>query len=191
MPKRQPVNGLQLISDFQTALISIATSQVAKSEAERSENAMIEHLRTMSGGYYLQPGALTSDNKDAVTHASLDAHIKKVQAEQIQRLNAEQLANLHAKTRADFLNRKVNIRVLDSASLPVESVWFDPVGGYRNSVNKRRSFQGVIEDILLDRNAIVIKPTGVTHLFNQNLQAFIVYVIDPNSFQPTIELTVL
>jgi hypothetical protein len=191
MPKRPPVIGQDLVNDFQTALVSIATSQVAQSEAQRSENAMVEHLRSLSGGYYLQPGALVSDSRDAVSHASLDAHIKKVQAEQIQHMNAEQLQALQVRAHTDFLGRKVRINVLNNATSPVESVWFDQMNGYRNSTNKRKVIVGVIEDILLDRNALVIKPVGATHLFNQALQSFIIYVIDPNTFQPTIELTVL
>ena len=191
MQKRPPVEGRSLVNDFQTALVSIATSQAAQFEAQRSESAMVEHLRSLSGGYYLQPGALSSDNTDAVSHASLDAHIKKVQAEQIQRLNTQQLTTLQARTKEDYLNRKVRVNVIGNTTSPIESVWFDPLSGYRNSVNTRKVFNGVIEDILLDKNALVIKPLGMTHLFNKNLQAFIVYVIDPQTFQPTIELTVI
>ncbi len=191
MPKRPPVIGQQLINDFQTAIASIETTQAAQYEAERSENALVEHLRSISTGYYLQPGALAQDNQDAVTKASLDAHIKKVQAEQIVQLNAEQLADLQFRSKNDFLNRKVRISVTDRKANPIESVWFDSVTGYRTNATKRRRVLGRIEDILLDRNAIVIKPIGMTKLFNSGLQSFIIYVIDPDTLQPAISVEIL
>jgi hypothetical protein len=169
----------------------MATSQAAQSEAQRSENAMVEHLRTLSAGRYLQPGALVVDSQEAVSHASLDAHIKKVQAEQIQQLNAQQLAQLQIKTKTDFLNRRVRITVINNQSNPVESLWFDPRSGYRNSPNNRRIIQGTIEDILLDKNAIVIKPNPMLRMINNSLKAFIIYVIDPQTFTPTVEITVI
>ncbi|MBC7581386.1 hypothetical protein H7097_00780, partial [Aeromicrobium sp.] len=174
MPKRPPVQGQQLVNNFQTALISLDTSQAAQFEAERSENALVEHLRTISSGSYLQPVALDDGSQDAVTRASLDAHIKKVQAEQINQLNTEQLANLQAVVLADFRRRKVRITVVNAKLKPIESIWYDQNTGYRNSINSRKTVVGVIDEILLDRNALVIKPVGLTRFINKSLTSFVV-----------------
>jgi hypothetical protein len=180
----------QLIANFQTVFVSLATVQAAHQEATRSEQALLHHLQGIGGGGYLQPTALATGNQDQVSQASLDAHIKKVQATQLDSMNAYQLQELQQQTQSAYAGRKVQITVRTPELEPVELVWFDQQHGYRNNIAKRRSFTGVITEVLLDKNALVLSPTAASKLMNSRLHSIVVYIIDPQTFTPMVEISV-
>ncbi|MDB5170204.1 MAG: hypothetical protein JWN82_600 [Candidatus Saccharibacteria bacterium] len=184
-------SGQQLLADFQTAFVSAATIEAAKYEATRSEDELIDHLSAVSSGTYLNPGNLSSDMQADLTRSSLDTHIKKVQARQLDSMNAQQLKQLLDEDRTMYIGRKISVRVLNPRSEAVESVWFDQRAGFRSGTTKKQKITGVVQDVLLDRNALILKPTLSGRLLNTSLENYMVYVIDPDTLMPMVEFTLL
>ena len=191
MSKKPPVTGQTLISAFQTAFVNAATIQAAKYEASRSEHQLVDELAAMSSGTYLNPGSIANVNPDALGRASLDAHIKKVQAQQLNAMSLAQLQSLIAESKESFTGRKVRINVKDSQQQPIDIVWFDQQNGYRTSVARKRVVSGKIEDIMLDRNMLILKPGAGLRLLNGRLQNYLVYIINPDTLEPMVDITVI
>lgn len=185
---KQPTGSAQaLLADFQTAFVALATKEAAKHEADRSENELLQHLNAVSSGGYLQPGSLPTDLQADMSRGSLDAHFKKVQAQQLDSMSNERLDSLQTLANKQYLGRRVVATQPKGADF-IEAVWYDQRRGYYNSLYKRPTVGGTIEAILLDRNMLVVKPSWQLRLLNNNLQNYIVYVIDPNTVQPMITL---
>lgn len=185
----QPViSGAQLVADFQAAFINATTATAAKAEAERSEIEVMQQLNGAANGGLLQPGNLNPDWQAGITRESVDAHIKKAQATQLDALNAVQLAQMTEADNHAYHGRRVTVRVQVPVDQPVEAVWFDKYTGYRNTPYKTKSISGTISEVLLDRNALVIKPTFARRTLIQNLKFFVVYVVHPATAQPMVEI---
>lgn len=182
-PKR---TGQQLVADYQTVMVSSSAIDAAAYEAERSENELMQYLASTSSGNYLQPGDLGNPDESSIGRASLDAHVKRVQAQQLQALNHEQIRQLSALDKQDFIGRQVIIEQLDPSRKCIELLWFDTQNGYRSNPTNKRRIYGIIEDVLLDKNILLIKPRLRNRLLTSNLQGYVVYVIDPVSAQPLV-----
>lgn len=184
------VLGQQLVTDFKAALISSATVELAKREAERSEAEITGLLSYVSNGSFLNPSALTTESQSAVTRASVDAHVKKIQAQQMELLNAGQLAELSERDQMQYGGRKVRVGIIDYKQQPVESVWSDPHLGYRKGVITKGGVAGTIDQVLLTQNLLVLKPTGFNRLLNRQLLYYIVYVMHPETLEPLVQLEI-
>jgi len=193
MRKKEPKlgSGQQLLADFQTAFVSAATIEAAKYEAARSENELVSQLTAVSNGTYLQPGAMSGDAQARMTHDSLDAHIKKVQARQLESMNAGQLQELMIQANNTYHDRKIQVTILPGNKDVIESLWFNKYKGYRSGVIKKGHINGIIEEVVLDKNLLILRPTASAQLFNSELQNYLVYVIDPTSLLPTVEFNLL
>jgi len=187
MTQRTIVSGQALINDFRTVLLTAATSQAAKHEATRSENALLQHLQDVSQGF-LQPGSLSGDDPERLSRASLDAHIKKIQAQQFERLNAAQREALQTQAAASYQGRRVQVSVTMPNRKPIEAVWADHQTGFRTAATRRRTLVGVIEEVRLDQNVILIRPARIAAFFNSQLRGFLIYIIDPETLDPMVEL---
>lgn len=188
---KQPLSGQALVADYQTVFVSTATIEAAHYEASRSENELVQQLEDISAGTYLNPGSIEPGTQDAMTRLSLDAHIKKVQARQLSDMNAQQLAALIEESRSRYIGRKVKVSVLPTADKPIDVVWFDERSGYRTSTSRKTAVTGVIEDVLLDRNVLILRPTWGMRLLNSHLRNYLVYIINPADFSPMVSLTFL
>lgn len=189
---QQPhVTGRQLIADFQTVLVSAAAIDAAAYEAERSENELMQYLATSSADGYLQPGDLQRDDSTDVNRASLDAHVKKVQAQQLLALNNDQLAHLAAQDQTDFVGQRVVIEQLDTTSQCIELLWFDPTHGYRSNPTRKKRIAGTIQEVLLEKNILVIKPQLRNRLLSSNLHGYMVYVINPATNMPLVSCSIV
>lgn len=183
------VNGWQLVADFQTAFISIVTSEIVQNEANNSEEDMLQQLSRLSGGGYLNPGNIDPERQYNMSRASLDAHIKKIQAQQVEVLKAEQVRNLIEDDEALYIGRKVQVDVLLGSKSPIDGLWFSTQTGYRsNTLNKKR-IKGTVQELLLDKNVLIVKPHLVPKLLNSELESYIVYIIDPDTAEPMVNLT--
>lgn len=189
--KKQNISGQLLLADYQTAFVSMATVETAKFEAERSENTLLAQLSTIGSGQYLNPGSISSDLQTNVTRASLDAHIKKVQAEQLKSIGTLELLRLTEQDQADYKKRKVRINILPGQDSPLDSVWFNNQTGYRTSTLKRKAVVGTIEEVALDKNVLVLKPNLTMRLINPELKSYLVYIIDPATLKPMVDITLI
>jgi hypothetical protein len=186
-----PISGQQLVHDFQSVYIAVATAAAAHHEAEHSEHAVVEYLARATSGTFLNPSVIAQESQPSLTKASLDAHVKKVQAEQIQAFSDAQIQQQNAKVQILYRGRKVQINVLTNGSSPIESIWLDKRTGYRQGVVQRARLTGVIQEIHLDKNLLVVLPTRLPRLVNPNLKQYLVYIIDPLTLTPMVELTLI
>lgn len=185
------LSGAQLVADFQSALVTIATENSATFEAVRSEKQLVQDLERISKGDYLNPVALQSDPKAYFAHASLDAHIKKVQSAQVVKASQEQLSFLEHEVSQNYKGLRVRVRVLSDASHPIECVWFDERSGFRTSVYGKRVIEGTVDNTLIDKNVIILRPGFGRRLLNSNLKSYLIYVIDPSTLQPSVSIDIV
>lgn len=187
----EPLTGQQLVADYQSTLLSMATAQAAEFEAKRSEDDLINNLVATSAGNYLNPEGMNEDLGNNAARASLDAHIKKIQAEQIKSMSSVQLQDMIDKDQQDYKGKKVSISVIDKEFQPIEAMWFDQRKGYTNSIYKVKKIEGFIEEILLDKNALIIKPKLLRRLIVNDLKYFAIFVINPTSLEPAVEIKII
>ena len=186
-----PISGQQLVADFQSVLLSRATADAALMAAERSETQLMQQLNAASRGSLLNPSNLQDVDSDYVVRASLDAHIKKVQAEQLQTMTNAQISQLIMEDQLAYRGKRVRISVLDAGFEPFDAVWFDQRSGYTTSTFRKRKIEGRIEELGFEKNLLIIKPKGLIQLINSNLQCYVAYIINPDTLRPAVEISLL
>jgi hypothetical protein len=182
------MDGQQLVSEFQEAVIGLATANAAELEANRTESDLIHHLQALSSGRFLQPAAINEHEQADITRTSLDAHFKKVQATQLSQMSAAQLHEKTDKAAKIYRGRRVQITVLPGAKDVIDLIMYDPQRGYRLSSSNRRIITGIIDEISFEKNALVLRPSLSIRMLNKNLKNYVVYIIDPQTFSPLVSL---
>ena len=185
------ISGQQLVADYQSVFMTIAMSETASYEATRSEQALLHELQSMSGNVLLNPDSIPGGAQGDIAHDSLDAHVKKVQADQMRQLQLQQVSQLITDDQARYHGKKVRLNVLDSKDKPIDSTWFDSQKGYHTGTTRLKQLTGIIEEVLLNKNALIVKPSWQKHLISPGLQYYTVYVIAPDSLQPMVSVTLL
>lgn len=180
--------GQQIIDDFKSAIIIRSTAEYAKEEAIRSESETIKGLDAISRGTYLNPSVVPEDIQEQITRASVDAHIKKVQANQINQNSKGQLMEMQINAEKNFKSKNVKITVLQREEKPIESIWLDPRSNqYYPGVLNTKGISGKIQEILLDRNSVMIKPNFLSRVSASNRKFFLVYIINPKTLEPMVK----
>lgn len=191
----QKISGELLLSDYITAYVSTITNDVAKLQAEESENNLMSDLNSLSSGNYLNPGSININNFDqnSVARASLDAHIKKVQAQQLDTITKYQVQNLLETDKNLYFGKKVRVKVIlpNKEMPPIETIWYSQKTGYSKSNNQKLEITGFIDEVLLDKNILVLKPSTLGKFINNRLNGYFVYVIDPTSLKPSVALELI
>ncbi|MES2971777.1 MAG: hypothetical protein V4702_05645 [Patescibacteria group bacterium] len=189
------LSGDLLVGDFLAALTNRMTAETAKIVAEQTE---ADTLRTVQqatlnpGAAYLNPNEILSTSQDMLVRSSLDAHVKKVQAEQVSAMAADQLSQMQSENQIAYVGKKVQINVLDHSSNPVESYWVNSKTGQETTgIVKKSSINGVIDTVALDKNLLLIKPTLGSRLINPARKYFLVYVINPQTLTPAVKISLL
>jgi hypothetical protein len=189
--KQLNLSGDLLLADFQSAFVAIATAQFANDQAQQSEHAIVSELHDLSSHAYLNPESINPVRQNDIGHASLNAHVMKVQATQLQQMSQEQLSQQQSQVSSSYVGRKVRVAALNSTESPFDAVWFNDRTGYRTNVYKKSVITGTITEIDLAKNLLVVKPSLFPRLINREFTAYFVYVIDPSSVQPAVEINFL
>lgn len=182
--------GAQLVSYFQSVFFNLANMEVSRQEATISEQRAVSELQYFGGANVLNPKNIPVDSSAEIAKSSVDAHIKKVQAEQIEHLTNVQLEAAKSEVSTQFVGRKVAIKIHAKEYGIVESVWFSPSKGYTTSDVKTNGIKGRIKEVLLDKNALLIEPSLAARLIDSGRKFYVVYVIDPNTFEPRVDIEV-
>ena len=183
-------NGIELLASFQSALLSSATVDAAKAAAESSEATTLSYLDTVSQGSFLQPENIPGTTHESIARASVDAHIKKVQAKQIADLNDQQMTQAQKELLRSYVGRQARISPLNPRFQAIRSIWFDIRNGYREGVVSRGSVSGIIDDMRLDEGILILSPRGLNKLLNSSLRSYVVQVVDPGSLQPLVNIRI-
>lgn len=179
--------GAELVASFEAVMINKVGAAVSAAEATESEQMATDTLRYFGGGNVLNPSLIPAESNARIARASVDAHIKKIQAAQYEALSSAQLADIQATTQK-YTNKPITIRVLDRDSKPIESVWFSAKKGYYTGVVNTGQLKAVVEEVWFDKNAILLKPRRVSRLLEPNRKNYILYIVNPDTLQPMVEL---
>lgn len=185
------ITGEILVADFQSAFAALATAQYARDQAQHTENAVVSELNYISGQNYLNPSSISPVRQNDIGMASLNAHVMKVQAAQLQQMSHEQLETLQTQISDDFVGRKIQVTALQSAENPFDAVWFNDQTGYRSNTLKKSMISGTIVEVSLAKNLLVLKPKLFPRLINREFTAYFVYIIDPTTLQPAVKIDLL
>ncbi len=183
--------GQQLVVDYQTIFLSRAMSEYAETEAAVSESDLMNQLVAIQSGGYLNPASFDDEIGARVAKVSLDAHVKKVQAAQLKTLSTTQRSELMVVNNKLFVGKKVRIRNTGSDFNPFDFLWFDSTHGYRTNAVKKQYIEGIIKELLVDKNILVLQPKLLRRIVNSNLQNYLVYVINPRTLEPAVSVEVI
>ena len=185
------ISGDLLVSDFISAMTNLSTAETAKYVAKRTEEQAMDELRSVSAHtnpVFLTPADIDPQAQAHIARSSLDAHLQKAQSEQIEAFTGRQVADLEAAARLNYKGRKVRVDIVDSAFGPIESVWFDKrTGQYRQGAMKK-GIRGIIEEVSLGHNRLVIKPTLIGGLLVPDRKFFFVYPVNPQTLQAAVKI---
>ena len=188
---RPELTGGALVADFTAAMTNLATAETAKYAATKSEEDTIATINAAAptNAVYVTPEDMSPAMQAAVARSSVDAHLKKVQAEQINSFTAQQVAQTEQDDKQNYIGRKVRVTVIDPEFKPLESYWFNNKTGQEGRGNlKFKTAKGRIEDLSLQNNVLVLKPTWGARLVIPERKFLLVYVVNPKSLQPAVRI---
>ncbi len=184
-------SGKELVEQFKDALIIRSSAEYASEEAVRSENETVSGLDAISRGSYLNPSSVPEDLQNQIARASVDAHIKKVQAKQLNENSKYQLEDMKLNLNEKYNGKKIKVNVLNRQQKPIESIWYDPkYNDYYNGILDTGGISGKIQEILLNKNAILVKPNLLSRLSASNRKLFMVFIINPDDLTPLVSLEI-
>lgn len=189
----QPViSGEQLVADFHSAILNLVTMDVAQAEAKRSEADVTEALQyatNAQNGVYITPGDIAPGTADYLIKNSLDAHLKKVQAEQIQTFTLSQVEKIQTETLQKYKGRKVRVTRIDDSEDVFVPLWADnQADELKRGKYTGKSIVGVVEDLSFEQNTLVLKPTLSARTINPGRKYFLVAVISLQTLEPTVKI---
>jgi hypothetical protein len=184
-------SGDLLVAEFQTALNNLVTMDSAEAEAQYSEANIENALKYQApkNGVFLTPQDISPEAADALVRNSIDAHLKKVQAQQIKAYASSQVSQQQQEAEQNYKGRKVKITNLSSEKDIFIPLWTDKrMGQLREGTFKGKTITGTIDDLALDKNLLVIKPTWVWRSVQPDRRFFLVVVINMQTLMPNVEI---
>ncbi len=186
------IDGEQLVSDYVTALINRSTTHAAQNEAEISQHQAEYYLQSApihTNDVFVTPQDIPIHLQDSLARASLDAQIKKVQAAQIAIKSSEQIEELERNNKSRYIHKKVQLSVIDTAMKPVQSYWQNrKTGKITTGTISSTSINGTIEDIVLQKNLLVLKPSLISRTFNPERIYITAYIVNPETLKPMVSI---
>jgi hypothetical protein len=179
----------QLIQSYINALTNIVSMERAKYAANVSEQTVLNELNNLdkSNGLYVRADDISQEIGQRVLKESVNAHLTKVQSEQIVSTAQAEVTRLEEETKKEFLGKKVQISIKDKKLDVVDQVLIDKSSGqYRVSKFTAKSIKGTIENISYADNLLVIKPAIISRMIVPNRVLVHVYVINLENMTPNI-----
>ena len=178
-----------LIQCYINALTNLVSMERAKYAADVSEQTVLNELSNLnrSNGIYVRADDISEEAGQRVLKESVNAHLTKVQSEQIVSAAQAEVARLEEETKKKFVGKKVQISVRDKNLDVVDQVLVDKnTGQYRVSKFTAKSIKGTIENISFADNLLVLKPTLKSRMIVPNRLLVHVYVINLEDMTPNI-----
>jgi len=187
------ISGDTFMADFTAAVTNLTTAATAQSMADQSEQDAlntINYVGAQQAGSSLALNAIAPELQRAIVRSSLDAHVQKAQSEKINSFAAEEMMRMEAEMKKNYIGKKVRISIVDKAFNPLESYWWNPNTGEFDKGNvKFGNVKGIIEDISLEKDLIVIKPSLGDKILMPKRKFIVAYVIKPDTLLPAINLS--
>jgi hypothetical protein len=188
------ISGLLLVNDFQNTQILIGTIEGADYRARMSEEEILSRFSSykQAEAVLVNPNDLPLKDDAELVRESLNAHIQKVQSEQIKNYGVHTIQDLEHKVDELYLNKKIKILVLDKKLGPIHNSWVDNRTGEPHLGDTRAvTVSGRIAAINLADNYIVIKPTMLRKFLNNSLIEYLVEIINLDSLQPMVSIAII
>lgn len=175
---------------FVDAITNLITADVAKQQAEQSEQTMLANLSYLSGnGQYTSAQDVMQVDMNRLVKESLNTHLEKTQSQQIDTFVRAKLVELQADAAKQFIGKKVVIKKLQNVLAPFEAVYSGTaIAAPRISPYTGSTIKGLISDLALDQNIILVEPTFMARKLTPNRILYRVHVLDIDSLQPQIDV---
>lgn len=189
------LQGSELVSDFVSAMTNLTTVHNARSIAEQTEQHALQTVsyagNSLQAAAQMQsPSGLTPDLQAEMVRSSVDAHVQKVQAEQITAYTEQQLTEMETADKQKYIGKKIKITILDPKFQPVETFWLNNrTGQYDRGYIKFKTVSGIITDMSLRENRIMIKSTRSGQLFMPARKFMVVYIVNPQTLTPAVSVS--
>lgn len=185
--------GQQLVEAFKNTMMTMATVETAKYHAQHSEDQALSSIGSLkqTGKPYVTPEDVPEHLKEPIAHASLKAHFQKAQAEQLVHHHKTNMAEINHATTEQYRNKKARIIILNPKNYPLIIRLKDKYSGnnyYTKSSAKK--VRGIIVGVDLPNDALTLKPTWLTRLFNRTVREYIVHIVDPSTHEPLVEISI-
>lgn len=189
------VDGHLLVADFHSSLINLVTNEVAQAQAKHSEQNITEALKYSSGavnGVFIQPTDITPAAAEYVMKNSVDAHLKKVQAEQINSYTTEQVTQLETEDISKYKGRKLRITKLDETKDTFVPLFANNhTGQFRHGTFTGKSITGAVEDMSFENNTLVVVPGLTSRTLVPDRKYFLVHVINMDTLVPAVKIELI
>lgn len=184
------VTGDTLVAEFLAALTNLTAVETAKFAANQSEQDAIMNIASATTGLYVNPEDIPAGAQENMVKASVDAHIKKVQAAQLASFSTSQLGQMELDAKDRYVGKKVVVEILQPEVQPIESYWFNnKTGEYTVGNIKSSSIKGIIEDLSLAQNTLLLRPTMGSRLLLPARKQYAVFVVNPMDLTPAVRIT--
>lgn len=185
------VSGPLLVADFKTAVANLTTMHTAQFLAKQSEQAVLGVIGEAARMVTTPNGQNNVVNQETIQQ-SLDAHVKKVQAEQIASVALRDTTEHELIDSQQYKGKKVIVTAIHGFDTPFEAAWLnEQTGEYKVNSYRTKSIRGTIDDLSLSKNIIVIKPTFLSLTLTPARKYFLVHVIDIHSLEPAVSIDLL
>lgn len=162
-------------------LRAMHSAQYAARQSESHAEAILSGIQARNG-IYITPNDMSVDDRDEFMLMSADAQLKKQQSYQILAAAQEQIALQENNLRKSFKGIKITFITIDQLYQPFESLWFSPTTNKWDKVQlNTTSVKGIVEDISLSENVVVLKPIYWQRKLNPNRKFLLVYIINPTT----------
>jgi hypothetical protein len=191
MKQKKIVDYAELIQSYINALTNLVSMEQAKYAAEVSEQTILQGLNSIekNNGLYLTPDDISTDIGERVVKDSVNAHLTKVQSEQIIDAVQNEVTRLEDETKKIYIGKKVTITIQNPKSDIVDAVMLDKITNeYRISKYNAKKIKGTIENISFHDNLLVIKPTLTARFIVPNRILIHIYVINLETMTPNIKI---
>ncbi len=187
----QAKQSASLIEEFRSEVTNLVTMYSAEATAGMSESNTLRTLEELhaGNGLYLTPEDIPEEMRERLTRDSLDAHLQRVQSEQIAAAAQQAVYGREDELKKKYIGRKHVFLLEDASFQPFESVWLVQNSNELSaSVIKARRVSGIIEDLSFEKNLVVLRPTYFSRLFTPRRKYFLVHVINTSTLTAAVSM---
>lgn len=187
--KSASLNPDELVQYFADAQTNLVTYWRAQNTADYSEKELLQALQQIGGAdAYTSSSDLSTVNMDKLVKDSLNIHLSKAQAQQIESLVNQQVQTLQQQAEKSFLKKAVLVVKLADSKDVFNAIYRNVDGGFRESNYTVSNLKGRIKHIDLAQNALFVEPTWLARKLTPNREMIRVAVVNLETLQPHVKI---
>jgi len=182
----------ELIQAYVSGVGNIITMNRAKISADQTEAKLYDRLGNLgaSNGVYITSSDIPLEAGEQFVKDSVNAHLSKIQAQQISNATIDEVATLEQATKKRFIGRKVTISRPSKNIDVIDAVMVDSkTGEYRTSKSTAKKVSGYIQDVSFENNLLILKPTFIASKLTPNRLAYQIYMLEIPTLSANVAIT--